>query len=52
MLIPSGRGFIDRTTGEITHEYIEGTAEQLDALVLLLAEAGRKIAECEATEVK
>lgn len=49
MMIPSGRGFIDRATGEITHEYIEGTPEQLDALVILLAEAGRKIAEHEKT---
>lgn len=50
MLIPSGRGFINRATGEITHEYIEGTPDQLDSLVALLAEAGRKIAEREAAE--
>lgn len=50
MLIPSGRGFIDRATGEITIEYVEGTAEQLDALVSILVDAGRIIAQREAAE--
>lgn len=50
MLIPSGRGFIDRATGEITIEYVEGTTEQLDALVRILVDAGRKIAEREVIE--
>ena len=43
MKIPTGRGFIDRKTGEITIEYSEGTQEQLEALARKFAEAMREL---------
>lgn len=36
MKIPTGRGFIDRKTGEITVEYVEGDTAQLDAFCAAL----------------
>ena len=44
MLIPIG-AIIDRKTGEIIPQYADGTASDLDALVIALADAGKKISK-------
>jgi len=44
MLIPVG-AIIDRKTGEIIPQYSNGTASDLDALVIALADAGKKISK-------
>ena len=44
MLIPIG-AIIDRKTGEIIPQYANGAASDLDALVIALAETGKKISK-------